>query len=360
MPANTLVANPPRYPATLRCIEKWFETDDCVSLLLAGADDHQFDFKPGQFVTLGVNIGDSTEYRAYSISSLPGQSWLQLTVKRVEGGKVSNYIVDQLAVGEQVECLAPAGEFNNIDCPPISVEGKRKALLISAGCGITPVFAMAQAWLAEENSGSETDITFLHIARNIEQTIYFNKLKALAANHANFNLQLLLKEAQESDYPQGRLSAEWLETLVADFKQRSVYLCGPNQFMLDTASYLEQLGYEMNHFHQESFTPTATESNQAHNANNEVDGNNDVNIELPSLGQSLQASRGTLLADALEQGGVPIIIACRSGICGSCKCKVKVGQVESSSHSPLTEEEIAQGYVLACSSTLNDDVTIEL
>ncbi|GAK87826.1 NADH oxidoreductase hcr [Vibrio ponticus] len=232
MSVNTHVANPPSYPATLRCIEKWFETDDCVSLLLASEESHQFDFKPGQFITLGVNIGDSTEYRAYSISSLPGQSWLQLTVKRVEGGKVSNYIVDQLAVGDQVECLAPAGEFNNIDCLPRKLDGQNKVLLISAGCGITPVFAMAQAWLAEENGGNETDITFLHIARNIEQTIYFDKLETLAASHSNFNLQLLLKEARGSDYPQGRLSAEWLETLVADFKQRTVYLCGPNSLCL--------------------------------------------------------------------------------------------------------------------------------
>ncbi|WP_114766900.1 hybrid-cluster NAD(P)-dependent oxidoreductase [Vibrio rhodolitus] len=355
MSVNTHVANPPSYPATLRCIEKWFETDDCVSLMLASEESHQFDFKPGQFVTLGVNIGDSTEYRAYSISSLPGQSCLQLTVKRVEGGKVSNYIVDQLAVGNEVECLAPAGEFNNIDCLPRKLDGQNKVLLISAGCGITPVFAMAQAWLAEENGGNETDITFLHIARNIEQTIYFDKLETLAASHSNFNLQLLLKEARESDYPQGRLSAEWLETLVADFKQRTVYLCGPNQFMLDTASYLEQLGFDMSQFHQESFTPVQTE--QTISAQEEGE---QVRIELPSLGQSLEASRGALLADALEQGGVPIIIACRSGICGSCKCKVKVGQVESSSHSPLTEEEIAQGYVLACSSTLCDDVTIEI
>ncbi|GAK87825.1 NADH oxidoreductase hcr [Vibrio ponticus] len=111
----------------------------------------------------------------------------------------------------------------------------------------------------------------------------------------------------------------------------------------------------MSQFHQESFTPVQTEQTPLAQEEGEQ-----VRIELPSLGQSLEVSRGALLADALEQGGVPIIIACRSGICGSCKCKVKVGQVESSSHSPLTEEEIAQGYVLACSSTLYGDITIEI
>lgn len=352
---NSNLASQSDYPMKLRCIEKWSETEDCVSILLSHANSICFDFKPGQFVTIGINIAANVEYRAYSISSLPGQNYLQLTVKRVDGGKVSNYIIDHLTVGDEVECLTPAGEFNNIDCPATPVNGEQKVLLISAGCGITPVFAMAQSWL---NSEQKTDIAFLHIARDIAHTIYFDKLESMHKQHVDFNLHLLLKDAGDTHYPQGRFSVQWLENLVSDLKDRTVYLCGPNQFMRDAASYLEQLGFDMSRFHQESFTPMPTESSQPDASDSEESAQ--VTIDLPAFGQSLQASKGTLLADALEQGGVPIIVACRSGICGSCKCKVKVGQVDSNSQSPLTEDEIAQGYVLACSSTLNDDVTIEL
>ena len=343
----------PNQPIKLRCIEKWFETEDCVSILLSAEGEQAFQFKPGQFVTLGVKIEEKTEYRAYSISSIAGEAFLQLTIKRVVDGKVSNYIVDNLSVGDDVECLAPTGEFNCIDHPPIEIEQQKKVLLISAGCGITPVYAMANAWLRES---ATVDIAFLHVAKSTQQTIYFDKLVALAKQHSQFNLKLLLKDAKSSGYPQGRLSAEWLETLVPDLKQRTVYLCGPSQFMLDTADYLKQLDFDMNQFYQESFTP-AVEPEKVEQSDTEGES---VSIEVPSFGKTLQANKGALLADALEQGGVPLIVACRSGICGSCKCKLTIGQVETSSSSPLTEEEIAQGYVLACSSTLTSDVSVEL
>lgn len=340
----------PNQPIKLRCIEKWFETEDCVSILLSAEGEQAFQFKPGQFVTLGVKIDDKTEYRAYSISSLAGEAFLQLTIKRVVDGVVSNYIVDTLSVGDEVECLAPTGDFNCVDHPPVEIDQHKKVLLVSAGCGITPVYAMASAWLRED---APVDITFLHIAKSTQQTIYLDKLEAFAKNHSQFNLKLLLKNAESSGYPQGRLSADWLKTLVPDIKQRTVYLCGPSQFMLDTADYLQQIDFDMSQFYQESFTPRV-ESEEARLVDESV------SISVPSFGKTLQANKGALLADALEQGGVPLIVACRSGICGSCKCKVTVGLVESSSSSPLTPEEIDQGYVLACSSTLSSDVSIEL
>ncbi|HAS61120.1 MAG TPA: hybrid-cluster NAD(P)-dependent oxidoreductase, partial [Vibrio sp.] len=120
----------PNQPIKLRCIEKWFETEDCVSILLSAEGEQAFQFKPGQFVTLGVKVEDKTEYRAYSISSLAGEAFLQLTIKRVVDGKVSNFIVDNLSVGDYVECLAPAGEFNCIDHPPVEIEQQKKVLLV--------------------------------------------------------------------------------------------------------------------------------------------------------------------------------------------------------------------------------------
>ncbi|HAH03582.1 MAG TPA: hybrid-cluster NAD(P)-dependent oxidoreductase, partial [Vibrio sp.] len=79
-----------------------------------------------------------------------------------------------------------------------------------------------------------------------------------------------------------------------------------------------------------------------------ADSNSAVKVFVPAFGAEVEAEAGTPLADSLEKAGVPIIIACRSGICGSCKCKVTKGSVESSSQETLTPEQIEQGYVLAC------------
>ncbi|CAH0529368.1 NADH oxidoreductase HCR [Allocatenococcus thiocycli] len=339
-------------PVTLRCIDKYFETHDTVSIKLAELTESLlFQFKPGQFINLGVEIDGKLEFRAYSISSVNEDDHLQLTIKRVAGGKVSNYIVDSLLLGDTVQALPPAGEFNCIDHPPVLHDGKTKALLISAGCGVTPVFSMAKHWLNNQDE-SNVDIEFLHIARSPEETIYYDRLETFGAVYPNFHLKLLLKNNEGTLHPQGRLDADWLQTLVPDFKQRTVYLCGPSQFMQDVHGYLSELGFDMANFYQESFTPAATEPSAVSDET--------ASVSVPDFAQTIDAQKGQVLADVLEGAGLPLIVACRSGICGSCKCKVRKGSVSSTSLETLTQEEIEQGYVLACSSTIEADLEVQI
>lgn len=342
-------------PVTLRCIDKYAETEDSVSIKLAALSEAQpFDFKPGQFINLGVNINGKLEFRAYSISSVPHADYLQLTIKRVTQGRVSNFIVDTLAIGDEVKALPPTGDFNCIDHPPRPRSSGSKALLISAGCGITPVFAMAQYWLAHQ---PDIDIAFVHVARSPEATIYFDQLHTLAATTQQFQLHLLLKERGAAPCHQGRLNAEWLKRLVPDLLQRTAYLCGPQRFMQDVQRYLETLAFDMRDFHHESFTPSAPD---CANVDSDSASSSSVTVNVAALGQQVETSAGQLLADVLEQAQLPIIIACRSGICGSCKCKVNHGKVTSTSQGPLTGPEIEQGYVLACSSSIDTDLDIDI
>ncbi|EHN68255.1 hybrid-cluster NAD(P)-dependent oxidoreductase [Aliivibrio fischeri] len=336
----------PTTPVQLRCDKKWQETDDTISLQLISGHKETFDFKPGQFVSIGIEIEGKMEYRAYSISSIPNQDFLQLTIKRVEGGKVSNYLIDQLNESDEVAVLAPTGPFNSIDCKP-----RKKVALLSAGCGITPVMSMAKSWIAQNK---DIDITFIHMAKSPEHTIYFDELQYLNNQHANFNLKLLLKNPQFTDYPQGRLDQEWLVTLCPDLVDRSVFLCGPTNFMQDMKKYVEAIGLDMAHFFQESFTPIEPEITEA------VENSGVVQFDVPAFGVSKEIDKGATLADVLEESGVPIIIACRSGMCGSCKCKVTKGDVSRTSTETLSEEDIAQGYTLACSSQVQSDIEVSL
>lgn len=336
----------PTTAAQLRCDKKWLETDDTISLQLSSDNNNTFDFKPGQFISVGVELNGKMEYRAYSISSVPQQDFLQLTIKRVEGGKVSNYLIDKFNEGDSLSVLAPTGPFNSVDC-----SAKSKIALLSAGCGITPVMSMARTWLANKTN---VDITFIHMARSPEHTIYFDELQYLNQHHDNFSLQLLLKEPQYTDFPQGRLDQKWLTTLCPDLTERTVFLCGPMNFMQDMKTYVEAIGLDMAHFFQESFTPIEPETNDS------ADASGVVQFEVPAFGVSKEIDKGATLADVLEESGVPIIIACRSGMCGSCKCKVEKGEVSRTSTETLSEEDIAQGYTLACSSQVQSDVEVSL
>lgn len=334
-------------PTTLRCIDKWQETSDTFSFKLASTQSDPtltFNFKPGQFVSLGFELAGKMEYRAYSISSTPAEHYLQLTVKRVDGGLVSNHMIDHFKVGDNVSVLAPTGPFNAVDCAP-----KSKVALLSAGCGITPVMSMAKTWLKAQ---ADIDITFIHMAKSSAQTIYFDELETLHSLYPNFHLRLLLKDNAGTEHPQGRLDQEWLRALCPDLSERTVYLCGPTQFMQDMEQNALALGVDPSQFHQESFTPI-----EAHTENS---GGGTVQFEVPAFGVATQVEQGATLADVLEENGVPIIIACRSGMCGSCKCKVTKGEVSRTSTETLTEEELAQGYTLACSSQIQSDVEVSL
>ena len=336
----------PTTAAQLRCDKKWLETDDTISLQLSSDNNNTFDFKPGQFISVGVELNGKMEYRAYSISSMPNQSFLQLTVKRVDGGKVSNYLIDKFKEGCEISVLAPTGPFNSIDCKP-----RKKVALLSAGCGITPVMSMAKTWITQD---IEIDIAFIHMAKSKEQTIFFKELELLNKTHTHFHLKLLLKDNAKTNHPQGRLDQEWLNTLCPDLAERTVYLCGPNQFMQDMKTNVENLGLDMAHFFQESFTSIEAE------VSNTEDASGVVQFEVPTFGVSKEIDKGATLADVLEESGVPIIIACRSGMCGSCKCKIEKGEVSRTSTETLSEEDIAQGYTLACSSQVQSDVEVSL
>ncbi len=330
---------------SLICSKKWFETPDAVSFELEAVnDDYLFDFKPGQFASLGFSIDAEKHYRAYSISSMPNQPKLTFTVKRVPGGLVSNHIVENLSVGDFLEVMEPVGAFNSVECVP-----KSKVLMISAGCGVTPIMSMVDEWLA---SAKGIDIDFLHLAKEKQQVIYFNKLERLDEQHTNFNLKMVLENNVGTNYPQGLFDIDKLRTACPDFLERTIYLCGPVGFMEVVKTCLQETGFNMEQFHQESFTPSE--------AQHETTSSGVVSVSVPDFGVKLEAEDGSLLIDALEKGGVPIIAACRSGICGSCKCKVKVGQVDSTSFETLTDQDKADGFVLACSSRIAGDVEVGL
>ncbi len=344
---------PTQAAAQLVCTGKWQETPDCISFTLASKQpDHLFNFIPGQFITLGVEIDGDMEYRAYSLSSIPDQKELQLTVKRVTGGKVSNYLNDHLQVGQVLDVLPPAGQFH------LQQPHTEKLLLLSAGCGITPVMSMAKTLLA--NNGNQTDIHFIHAATCAQQLIYHAELLEMAEHYSRFKLDIILEDATGTDYIEGRLTQAALANYCPDIAHRSAFLCGPVGFMQVMQENLDQLGMDMSRFYQESFTPAESTQPEVDKTAIKADALAHATVFVPSFGAQTQITTGGLLIDALEAAKVPVIAACRSGICGSCKCKVNQGEYMRTSTETLTEKEIADGYVLACSCQIHSDVEVSL
>jgi len=329
----------------LVCINRIDETADSATFEFKQLDDSPFDYKAGQFLTFEVDVAGELEYRAYSLSSTPSQpESVSVTIKRVPNGKVSNYLLDHLQAGIALPAMAPAGEFtleDNLTTPEL--------LLMSAGSGITPCMSIAR-WLLETKQ--QVNIHFIYSARSEADVIMSETLNALDTHYTNFRLTRILEATDNANDIQGMLDLAIFTALVPDRKGRTIFTCGPAPYMEAVELIAEQSGFDMALFHKESFTPAVNE---------QEDSGSVVNYQAvaPQYGKSFTVADNQSLLDALENEGVPVIAACRSGMCGSCKCKV-TGEVESTSQATLTADEIELGYVLTCSSKAKSDLVIEL
>ncbi|MCS6206418.1 hybrid-cluster NAD(P)-dependent oxidoreductase [Shewanella baltica] len=351
----------------LVCVERWNETIDVVSFRFQAGEPMKFDYKPGQFMTFVLDINGEQVCRSYTLSSSPSRPYsLMVTIKRVAGGLVSNYLIDHLQPGQRVRVLQPTGQFNLVDIPAA------KYLFLSAGCGITPMYSMSR-YLTDTQI--DADIAFVHSARSDADIIFKSSLETMANRFNAFKLSYALESATESllfspkiSFDIGRLTAQMLQTLVPDVTERTVYLCGPEPYMQAVKALLAELNFDMSRLHHESFaTAEKAARNQLMQAkSSETDENPQAEaFTLPTFNlaigdRSTRLTQGQSLLEGIESEGLPIIAACRSGVCGACKCQVLEGETVSTSVMMLSAAEIDAGFVLACSTTLTSDVTLKL
>ncbi|GAD90370.1 glycine betaine catabolism protein GbcB [Vibrio halioticoli NBRC 102217] len=308
----------------------WFETDNA------------FDFIPGQFLPLEVDIEGTTHQRCYSLASLPGEKKCSLTIKRVAGGLVSNYLADSFAVGDSLSCSNAAGDFhlNLVDQQPL--------LMLSAGSGVTPVYSMLQARLAAD---ADADIVFIHSASTPSDRIYVQELEALAEKHSNLKLVWAVSREHDQTLYHGRLSQALLQSVVPDVTSRTVLMCGPEAYMESAKAWFAALGIAPSQVHNEQFQAAIDLATNASDAQSHT---------LTVNGSEVSIAGDESVLDALEKEGLPIFAACRAGVCGSCRCKGDKDKLVSVTTGPLSEEDIEQGYFLACASQVKDDMFVEI
>ncbi|GGP62201.1 hybrid-cluster NAD(P)-dependent oxidoreductase [Shewanella algicola] len=342
----------------LHCVEKWNETHNVVSFRFQGLTPVKFNFKPGQFITFKLDINGEKIYRSYTISSSPSRPFsLVVTVKRITDGLVSNYLADTLNVGDDVTVTGPDGIFNLID---IAAD---KYLFLSAGCGVTPMHSMSR-WLCDTTTDS--DIAFVHSAKTVNDVMFADSMASMASRSQKFNLNYMLKSDDNSQmltdkhadtgFGIGRLNLESLTRLVPDYQQRTVFVCGPESYMADVKLLLQAADFDMSQFNQESFGDSSAMGVKA-----ALESNPSTEQFMLSIGdKDIPLTGDQTLLDGIESEKLPMIAACRSGVCGACKCQVVSGTTQSTSTMNLTADEIAAGFVLACSTKITSDVELKM
>lgn len=346
----------------VRCVKVIQETWDVKTYCFMAEQPIMFFFKPGQFVTLELEIDSEQVFRSYTISSSPSVPYsFSITVKRVPGGKVSNWLHDNMSEGMELAVHGPVGQFNCIDNP------SDRVLFLSGGVGITPVMSMAR-WYFDTNA--DVDMVFVHSARTPRDIIFQRDLENMAARIANFKLNLICERYESGQNwggYRGFFNHAMLEMMAPDFMEREVYCCGPAPYMKAVRNMLQEAGFDMRRYHEESFGATPElvkeqaqqDAEQAAEEAEAIPRSDLIQVFFASTGKSVQIAPGETVHAAAAKLGLHIPKACGMGICGTCKVKRLEGAVEMAHNGGITDEDVEEGYILSCCSVPTGDVVVE-
>ncbi len=360
----TLADVPARFDADeddlLVCRQVRLETHDVRTFVFTARNPRLFRFKPGQFMTFDWPVGEDPVQRCYTIASSPSRpDTVSITVKRVPGGPVSNWLHDNLAPGMEVRAAGPMGEFTCADHPAA------KYLFLSGGSGITPLMSMSRALgdLAED-----ADIVFVHAARTPADIVFRVELEAMARANPRFKLAHVVEsDGGEPGWAgfRGRLSLPMLSLIAPDFREREVFTCGPSPFMAAVRAMLADGGADMGRYHEESFTfedlaPAArAEVTDAEVKFVEGEARASFRVTFTKSGRAIDCPDDTFVLQAARAAGMRLPASCTKGLCGTCKSKLVSGQVDMKHAGGIRQREIDQGLVLLCCSKPLTDLVVE-
>lgn len=308
-------------------------------------------FQAGQYINIVFEIDGIRTTRPYSISSSPKQrSYYEITVAEIKNGFVSDFILNNVKVGDRLLSSAPSGHFVYN-----GAFHKNKSLFLAGGSSITPFMSMIRDILL---SKEDRDVVLLYGSRNLDTAIYHEELSDLASRFSNFKYQLVLSEAP-SDYKgeKGFLDERIIKKYAPDYLSRTAYISGPNvmhKFCKDT---LLKMGMKNKDIRDEVFG-TINDVTKEEGWPKSIKGDEIFKIKVGDKIIDAKSSESILIA--LERNNIRVNVCCRSGECSLCRVKLVSGNVYLANGMLLRKADEKFNYIHSCKSYPNSDLEIEL
>ena len=308
-------------------------------------------FEAGQYINLAVEIDGCITTRPYSLSSSPKQrSYYEITVAQIKNGFVSEYLLNELKVGDEIVANGPAGQFTYN-----KVFHKNKSLFLAGGSSITPFMSMIRESLL---SGDLRDIVLLYGSRTLNTAFYHEELEELSNKFPNFKYHLVLSEKDPNwngDF--GFLDENIIKEYAPDYLERTAYVCGPTVMHDFCKNILLQLGVKQKDIRDEMFGTSPDITKEA-GWPNDIKGDEVFNIKVGEKIIKGKANESILVA--LERAGIRVNVCCRCGQCSLCRVKLVKGKVYLAKGILLRLADEKYGYIHSCKSYPISDLEIEL
>jgi ring-1,2-phenylacetyl-CoA epoxidase subunit PaaE len=332
--------------------------DDAVAVTFDVPADltADYDFRPGQSLTLRRMVDGRDERRSYSICA-PAGAKPRIGVREVPDGMFSSWLVHEVRPGDEIEVATPTGSFT----PDLAVAGNH--VLIAAGSGITPVLSIVSSVLADPASSA----TVLYGNRRTSTVMFADELADLKDRWpARLDLvHVLSREPREADLFTGRLDTgkltRLLDVLVDPESVDHWWLCGPFGMVTEAKALLESLGVPGERVHQELFYVDDLPPEPVRHEEPGVTGaSSEVTVLLDGRSTTTAIPRDTRILDGAQRARPDLPFACKGGVCGTCRAKVVGGEVNMLRNFALEPAEIAAGFVLTCQSVpVSDTITVD-
>ncbi|MBX2952376.1 MAG: ferredoxin--NADP reductase [Leadbetterella sp.] len=336
------------------------ETEDTASLHFWHPISEQLRYKAGQFLTVLVPGSDGKKVRrSYSMSSSPAtDSSVAITVKRVKGGLVSNYLCDQVHAGDFLEVIEPMGRFTYE--PEQPHDGS--LVMIGAGSGITPLFSILKTVLKT----TDRKILLIYGNRDENSIIFKDALQQLESAYAG-RLNVVYILSRPSGYwvgHHGRIhqaNGIWfMKENGVDFRKDYFYMCGPEAMMDEMHKIYKLFEVPEVHIFYERFNAPVQDEEELMEKLPDLK-KQTVTVQYDGETHVFDVEPHQTILEAALELDIDLPYSCQAGMCTACLGKCLEGKVKMDEDEGLTEKEIAEGYVLTCvSRPMSEGVVIEI
>jgi len=318
----------------------------------------EYEFLPGQHLPFQISLNGKKVRRTYSICSAQGVSPLEIGVRVQPGGLFSGYAANALKVGDTIEAMPPSGQFH-VD---LDEARARDYVGFAAGSGITPILSMIKSVLEREPNSR---FVLFYGNRKQATTMFIEDLYALKNLHPE-RLQLhfvFSQEDQEFAIAAGRLDADKVRELHERFctgLDPAAFVCGPDTMIDVVTETLVEIGLDADSVHSERFG-VPRKSGEAKAAAAKAADHATVTVIMDGHEKSFDMQRGDEnIVDAAAGHGIELPYSCKGGVCATCRCHVRDGEVTMATNYGLESWEVEKGFVLACQSRpVSDSITLD-